>query len=91
MSPQSSLALANHMRTQWEVCNSEKDPHQTLHSDLRCPASRIESNKFLLFLSSKQDKWKTKKKTETDSQTQKTNAWLSKGKEAGRNKLGVWD
>ena len=29
-------------------------------------------------------------KAETDSQTYKTNLWLSKGKE-GRDKLGVWD
>ena len=31
-------------------------------------------------------------KTETESQTQKTNLWLPKGKEGeGGNKLGVWD
>ena len=31
-------------------------------------------------------------KTETDSQAQKTNLWLPKGKERkGRDKLGVWD
>ena len=30
-------------------------------------------------------------KTETDSQTQKTNLWLPKGKGEGKNKLGVWD
>ena len=30
-------------------------------------------------------------KTETDSQTQKTNLWLSKGKGRRRDKLGVWD
>ena len=31
-------------------------------------------------------------KTETDSQTLKTNLWLPKGKMAGgRDKLGVWD
>ena len=30
-------------------------------------------------------------KTETDSQTQKTNLWLPKGKGAGRDKLEVWD
>ena len=32
-------------------------------------------------------------KTVTDSQTQKTNLWLPKGKGGGqrRNKLGVWD
>ena len=44
--------------------------------------------------------WKLKKKkkneciykTETGSQTQKTNVWLPKGKEdGGRDKLGVWD
>ena len=29
-------------------------------------------------------------KTETDSQTQKTNFQLSKGRERERNKLGVW-
>ena len=29
-------------------------------------------------------------KTETDSQTQKTNLWLPKGK-GGRGNLGVWD
>ena len=29
-------------------------------------------------------------KTETDSQTQKTNLWLPKGK-GGMGKLGVWD
>ena len=30
-------------------------------------------------------------KTETDSQMQKTNLWLPKGKGRGRDKLGVWD
>ena len=31
-------------------------------------------------------------KTETDSQTSKTNLWLPKGKRGGgRDKLGVWD
>ena len=31
-------------------------------------------------------------KTETDSQTWKTNLWLPKGKkEGGKDKLGVWD
>ena len=32
-------------------------------------------------------------KTETDSQTQKTNLWLPKGKRGrqGMDKLGVWD
>ena len=30
-------------------------------------------------------------KTEIDSQTQKTNLWLPKGKGGGRDKLGVWD
>ena len=30
-------------------------------------------------------------KTETDSQTLKTNLWLPKGKHWGRNKVGVWD
>ena len=30
-------------------------------------------------------------KTETDSQTQKTNLWLPKGKSGGRDKLGGWD
>ena len=30
-------------------------------------------------------------KTETDSQTQKTNLWLPKGKRVGRGKLGIWD
>ena len=30
-------------------------------------------------------------KTERDSQTQKTNLWLPKGKGKGRDKLGVWD
>ena len=29
--------------------------------------------------------------TETDSETQKTNLWLPKGKGDGRDKLGVWD
>ena len=28
---------------------------------------------------------------ETDSQTQKTNLWLPRGKGGGRDKLGVWD
>ena len=30
-------------------------------------------------------------KTETESQTLKTNLWLPKGKVKGRDKLGVWD
>ena len=30
-------------------------------------------------------------KTETDSQTLKTNLWLLKGKGGGRDKFGVWD
>ena len=30
-------------------------------------------------------------KIEIDSQTQKTNSWLSKGEMERRNKLGVWD
>ena len=30
-------------------------------------------------------------KTERDSQTQKTNLWLPKGKGRGEDKLGVWD
>ena len=29
--------------------------------------------------------------TEIDSQTQKTNLWLPKGKGEGRDKLGIWD
>ena len=30
-------------------------------------------------------------KTETDSETQKTNLWLPKGEDGERDKLGVWD
>ena len=30
-------------------------------------------------------------KRETDSQTQKTNIWLPKGRGGGRDKLGGWD
>ena len=30
-------------------------------------------------------------KSDTDSQTEKTNLWLLKGKDGERNKLGVWD
>ena len=30
-------------------------------------------------------------KTERDLQTQKTNLWLPKEKEVGKNKLGVWN
>ena len=30
-------------------------------------------------------------KTETDSQTQKANLWLSKGKGDGEDKLGIWE
>ena len=30
-------------------------------------------------------------KTEIDSQTQKANFWLPKGKVEGRDKFGVWD
>ena len=30
-------------------------------------------------------------KTEIDSQTQKTNIWLPKGKGEARDKLGAWD
>ena len=30
-------------------------------------------------------------KTEIDSQMQKTNLWLPKGKNKQRNKLGVWE
>ena len=30
-------------------------------------------------------------KTETDSQTEKTNLWLPKGYGQRRDKLGVWD
>ena len=30
-------------------------------------------------------------KTETDSQTQKTNLWLPKGKGSWGHNLGVWD
>ena len=30
-------------------------------------------------------------KTETDSQTQKTNLQLPKGRKQGRDKLGIWD
>ena len=30
-------------------------------------------------------------KAEIDSQTQKTNLWLPKGKGGGRDKLGVWN
>ena len=30
-------------------------------------------------------------KAETDSQTQKTNLWLSKGDIWGRDRLGVWN
>ena len=30
-------------------------------------------------------------KTETDSQTKKTNLWLPKEKGGGRNKSGAWD
>ena len=30
-------------------------------------------------------------KTENDSQTQKANLWLPKGKDDGRDKLGIWD
>ena len=30
-------------------------------------------------------------KSDTDSQTSKTNLWLPKGEGEGRDKLGVWD
>ena len=30
-------------------------------------------------------------RTETDSQTQKTNLWLSKGKGDWEHKLGIWE
>ena len=30
-------------------------------------------------------------KTQTDSQTWKTNLWIPKGKQGERNKLGIWD
>ena len=30
-------------------------------------------------------------KTKTDSQTQKTNLWLPRGKEERKDKLGIWD
>ena len=30
-------------------------------------------------------------KTETDSQTSKTNLWLKKGKVKGRDRLGAWN
>ena len=45
------------------------------------------------------DMWNQKKsdtneliyKTETNSQTQKTNLWLAKRKAGRRDKLGIWD
>ena len=58
--------------------------------------SQTEKNKYMqsLYVDSKRKKNYTNGliyKTEKDSQTQKTNLWLLKGKGKGRDKLGVWD
>ena len=48
---------------------------------------------YHLYVESKDNTSESIYKTETDSQTQKTNLCLPKGKgrEGGRDKLGVWD
>ena len=61
------------------------------------PKQKINSIIFHLYVESKKKKEKEKdineliSKTERDSQTQKTNLRLPKGKGWERDKLGVWD
>ena len=53
-----------------------------------------ERQSYHLYAESKKKKKDTNElvyKTETNSQTQKTNLWLQKGKGGGRDKLGAWD
>ena len=68
------------------------DPEAIIISEV----SQIKTNIFWYCLYLKSKKKHTNEliyKTETDSQTQKTNLFvITKGKrEEGRNKLGVWD
>ena len=56
--------------------------------------SQTEEDKYmisLIYWTKKNDTNELIYKTETDLQTWKTNLWLPKGKDEGRNKLGGWD
>ena len=54
-----------------------------------------EKNKYMILLTcgilKKNDTNKLIYKTEKDSQTQKTNLWLPKGKGGRQDKLGIWE
>ena len=59
-----------------EVSQTEKDKYRMI--SLICGILKKKTNELIY-------------KTETDSQTQKTNLWLPKGKGGGKDKLGGWD
>ena len=76
-----------------EVSQPEKDKYyditymQNLKNNTNEFIYKTETDQFGKIL----QKEKKKEKTETDSEIQKTNLWLPKGKGGGRDKLGVWD
>ena len=59
-----------------EISHTEEDKYHMI--PLICGIKKNDTNEFIY-------------KTETDSQTLKTNLWLPGGKVVGRDKLGVWD
>ena len=59
-----------------EVSQTEKDKYCMI--SLICGIQKDDTNELIY-------------KTETDSQTSKTNLWLTKCKSGGRDKLRVWD
>ena len=72
------------------ICSNMDEPR-----DYHINWSKSEKEKYhmisLLYGILKSDTNELIYKTETDSQTSKTNLWLPKGKGGGRDKLGVWD
>ena len=57
---------------------SQKEKHEYHMMSLTCGILQNDTSELIY-------------KTEIDSQTEKTNLWLPKGKGGGRDKLGVWD
>ena len=73
-----------HVVTLYDIC-----PSLTSHSIIILKSIYIPANGTKNYL--KNDAYELVYKKETDSQTLKTNQWLSKGKGMGRDKLEVWD
>ena len=63
--------------TEWNKLERENDKYHMI--SLICGILKKNDTNELIY------------KTETDSQTSKTNLWLTNGKHGGRDKLGVWD